>query len=111
MDARTSHQTSHYASPGGVRQHGGSLRVSECKRCHAEVAWPTSQRTGRRYMVNVRTGAKGQRFYQGNDLHRCNPLHVRGAWRPAGVYLPEGYGAKLLTGWLRAGVLAEVANA
>jgi hypothetical protein len=69
-----------YASQGGVRQHGGSLPVVECQRCleagHGGVliVWATSKRTGKAYPCNVSHGYKGQRFYMGHDLHRCEDV-------------------------------------
>jgi hypothetical protein len=62
-----------YATPGAVRQHGGSLPIYICTTCQADVVWCESTRTGRRYLVTVRRGYNNQRFYVGNDIHRCEP--------------------------------------
>ncbi len=58
-----------YAGEGGVRQHGGSLPVYVCNTCGSEVVWAESKRTGRKYLVNVSYGQKGQRFYMGHNVH------------------------------------------
>lgn len=60
-----------YASPGAVRQHGGTLPIHTCDTCGAEVVWAESRRSGRRYLANVSRGYHGQRFYVGADLHDC----------------------------------------
>ena len=59
-----------FASPGAVRQNGGSLPVQVCNRCGREVVWATSSRTGRKYLVTVsyrRSG--GGRYYIGSNIH------------------------------------------
>ncbi len=60
-----------YASPGAVRQHGGSLPIRRCGTCGQDVVWCTSKKTGRKYLVNVSRGYLDQRFYVGSDFHDC----------------------------------------
>jgi hypothetical protein len=61
-----------FVGQGAVRQNGGSLPLYRCNGCGEEVVWVKSGRTGAHYLVNVRTGYMGQRFYQGNDVHPRN---------------------------------------
>ena len=68
-----------FASAGAVRQHGGSLPVYVCNACGDEVVWAESKRTGRKYLVTVRTGYHGQRFYVGSDLHPRDCVEQRAA--------------------------------
>jgi hypothetical protein len=67
---RTERIPDEFAGHGAVRQ-GGSLPVYRCTTCKREVVWATSRKTSGKYLVNVRTGYNFQRFYQGNDLHKC----------------------------------------
>lgn len=60
-----------YASTGAVAQSGGKLKIMECNDCHHEVVWVKSQKTGRFYLVNVRHGHTGARYYAGHDVHDC----------------------------------------
>ena len=71
--------TTHYASPGGVRQHGGSLPIRTCKTCAEDIVWVTSQRTGKSYPVNISRGYHGQRFYMGHNVHRCEDTFAKRA--------------------------------
>ncbi|KKL54633.1 hypothetical protein LCGC14_2263450 [marine sediment metagenome] len=60
-----------FAGTGAVNQHGGSLQIMWCNACHEQVAWCTSQRTGRFYLVNIRHKYNGARYYMGHDIHKC----------------------------------------
>jgi len=79
----TTTQPTEYASQGGVRQHGGSLPIRHCSTCGDEIVFPTSTRTGRRYPVSVSRGYKGQRFYIGANVHRCERPCQESAWQAA----------------------------
>jgi hypothetical protein len=71
-----------YASEGAVRQEG-SLRVSECRYCAAEIVWATSRRTSKRYPVTVSRGYLDQRYYNKRNAHSCQ------AADPVGHYVAE----------------------
>lgn len=67
-----------YATPGAVRaQVGGDLPIYVCNTCDEQVVWATSARTGGRYLVDVTRGYRGQAFYRGTDLHRCDDVLAR----------------------------------
>lgn len=68
--ARTTRVPNARATEGGVRQEG-SLPIYCCNTCQREVVWATSARTGRRYLVDVQHGYKGQRFYIKRAAHTC----------------------------------------
>lgn len=58
-----------FAGVGAVRQSSGSLPIYICNECGADVVWAESKRTGRKYLVTVSVGYKGQRFYVGANVH------------------------------------------
>lgn len=59
-----------YATGGAVNQ-DGDLPIYDCTTCGNEVVWATSNRTGRRYLVNVSRGEQGRRFYMKHNVHDC----------------------------------------
>ena len=60
---------------GGANTQDGKLPIYDCTTCGAEVVWATSNRTGNKYLVNIRTGASGARFYMKHDIHTCQPAN------------------------------------
>lgn len=57
-----------FAGEGAQRQ-DGSLPIYICNTCGKEVVWAESRRTGRKYLVSVQRGYKGQRFYAKSAPH------------------------------------------
>lgn len=62
-----------YASGGAVTQ-DGHLAIYECTTCGNEVVWATSKKTGRKYLVNVRKGMSGTRYYVKANFHKCEEI-------------------------------------
>lgn len=56
-----------YASPG--RAKGSDLPIYICNKCHADVVWATSSRTGRKYLVTVSRKRSGNPYYMANFIH------------------------------------------
>lgn len=61
-----------WATGGAVAQHDGKLPIYVCDDCGRDVVWATSKRTGRKYLVTVSRGYLDQRFYMGQNVHRCD---------------------------------------
>jgi hypothetical protein len=68
-----------WANTGAVGQHDGSLKIMVCNTCGDQVVWATSKKTGRYYLVNIRSSYHGGRFYMGHDVHKCDEVMARRA--------------------------------
>lgn len=60
---------------------GGLVKLAECRRCLATVAWATSKRTGKPYLCSVVkaqgvAGENGARRAVPWQPHRCDPEMV-----------------------------------
>lgn len=77
----TTSQTTEFASPGAVHAQGEPLPIRRCNTCSQEIVFCTSKRTGRRYPVSVSHGYKGQRFYIGANVHRCEVARQESTWQ------------------------------
>lgn len=62
-----------YVSEGSARQEG-DLKLYACNGCQRHVVWATSNRTGRKYLVNVYGGglSGGMRYYVKASAHQCD---------------------------------------
>jgi len=69
--ARTRRDPDRGSVSEGVQRQDGTLPLYLCNTCGRRVVWATSRRTGRKYLVNVSTGAGGSDFYAKADLHDC----------------------------------------
>lgn len=66
-------QPTQYAS-GGANAQDGALPIRKCKNCPGGIVWATSNRTGKRYPVNISYGRSNQRFYVKTDFHKCGEV-------------------------------------
>jgi ssDNA-binding Zn-finger/Zn-ribbon topoisomerase 1 len=70
-------KTNNFASVGAVNQKDGSKRIHICDRCHSEVVWVKSEKTGKSYLCLVSKGYHDQRFYVGRNFHNCDEIVAR----------------------------------
>lgn len=57
---------------GGLNNQDGALEVVFCTRCGHHIVWATSNRSGKKYRVNVRISERGNRYYVKSDFHQCS---------------------------------------
>jgi len=69
----TNNQPTQYAS-GGANAQDGALPIRKCKNCPGDIVWVTSNRTGKRYPVNISYGRSNQRFYVKTNFHKCDEV-------------------------------------
>ena len=61
---------------GGLNNQDGALEVVFCNRCGNHIVWATSNRTGKKYRVDVRISERGNRYYVKSDFHQCDDRDI-----------------------------------
>lgn len=76
---------------GGANFQDGALPICNCKHCGNEIVWATSNRTGKKYPVDIQNGYNNQRFYIKSNFHNCRALDPKAIREDKIARLEEQY--------------------